>query len=153
MFVPHLASSATEVRRRVVLNIEDNPANVLLVEGVLQRREDLSLLTAVTGAQGVKMAARDIPDVILMDIKLPDMDGYGVFDILHDNVSTRHVPVIALSSFAHPDDIEKGLKAGFYRYLTKPYKIDELLAAIESAMQYAQEKSERTQYAVEMTHA
>jgi len=151
MFVPNLAACAIEVRRRIVLIIEDNPANVKLVEGIFQRRDDLRLVTAVNGAQGIKMAVMDVPDVILMDIKLPDMDGYGVLDILHDNVLTSHVPAIALSSFAHPIDIEKGLKAGFYRYLTKPFKIDELLAAIDSAMLYSQEKSGHAQYVGEMT--
>jgi CheY-like chemotaxis protein len=116
--------------QRTLLYIEDNPANLLLVEQLIAERSNLKLLIAVNGYQGVKMACTHKPDIILMDINLPDINGLEAMKILHENLETVQIPVIALSSNAFPKQIKEGLKAGFFRYLTKPYKINELMNAI-----------------------
>jgi len=80
-----------------------------------------------------------MPDVILMDINLPDISGLAALQILCKNPATAHIPVIALSSNAYPRQIEEGLEAGFFRYLTKPFKVNELMDAIDVALRYAAE--------------
>ncbi len=123
--------------QRTLLQVEDNPANVLLVEELLARRSDLKLVTAVDGYQGIEMACSHKPDVILMDINLPDISGLSALKILRENPTTAHIPVIALSSNAYPSQIDEGLEAGFFRYMTKLFKVDEFMEAIDVALRYA----------------
>jgi CheY-like chemotaxis protein len=115
---------------RILLYIEDNLMNALLVEQLISEHCNLKLLMAINGYQGIQIACSHQPDLILMDIKLPDIDGLEAMKILKENPETAHIPVIALSSNAYPKQIEEGLKAGFFRYLTKPFKINELMNAI-----------------------
>ncbi len=117
-----------------VLYVEDNPANLALVEALFARRPDLRLLTATDGPRGVAIARAARPDVILMDIHLPGLSGSEALRILTDDPATVHIPVIALSANAMPRDIEAGLKAGFFRYLTKPIKVVETMAALDLAL-------------------
>ncbi|MDH4274282.1 MAG: PAS domain S-box protein [Gammaproteobacteria bacterium] len=117
--------------QRRVLYVEDNPANMRVIEAVFRSRPQLQLLSAVHGEQGLEMAITQKPDVILLDIHLPGMDGFAVLNALKNNPITANIPVIALSADAMPADIEKGLKAGFKHYITKPVKINELLAALD----------------------
>jgi CheY-like chemotaxis protein len=119
---------------RIVLQIEDNPANAEVVKQLLARRSDLKLQTAIDGPQGIEMACSLLPDVILLDIKMPGMSGLDVLPILRRNPATAHILVIALSSNAHPNEIRKCFGAGVFGYLTKPYKIDDLMALIDAAM-------------------
>ena len=121
-------------RLRTVLQIEDNSANAAIVEQLLERRGDLILLTAINGYQGIDIACTKQPDVILLDINLPDINGLAVLEFLRDNPMTAYIPVIALSSDAFPLHVKDGLTAGFFRYITKPYKIDALMAAIDAAL-------------------
>ncbi len=134
-------SGPQEVRppQRTLLQVEDNRANALLVEVLIARRSDLKLLTAVNGYQGIEMACShtDRPELILMDINLPDISGLAALKILRENPATAHIPVIALSSNAYARQIEEGLEAGFFRYLTKPFKVNELMEAIDVALRYA----------------
>jgi PAS domain S-box-containing protein len=127
-------------RQPTLLYVEDNPANLALVEQLMERRGDLQLLTAVDGYHGVEMARACKPDVILMDINLPGMSGYGALKILRDDRSTAHIPVLALSANAMPRDIEKGLEAGFFQYLTKPIRVREFMDALDLAMRHAAEQ-------------
>lgn len=120
--------------QRTVLNIEDNAANAAMVEQLIGRRSDLKLVTAMNGKRGLELAISLQPDVILLDINLPDIDGRDVLKILLNTVRTAHIPVIALSSNAFLNQIEEGLQAGFFAYLTKPYKIDALMAYIDLAL-------------------
>lgn len=120
-----------------LLHIEDYPPNVLIVEELIGRRSDLKLSTATTGYRGIEMACSLLPDVILMDINLPDINGLDALKILRGHTATSHIPVIALSSNAYAIQIEDGLKAGFFLYLTKPYKLNALMKAIDDALQYA----------------
>ncbi len=119
---------------RSLLCIEDNPANLLLVERLLQRRPDVNLLSARDGRTGVEMARASQPDVILMDINLPGISGITALRILRADPATAHIPVIALSANAMPRDIEKGLQAGFFRYLTKPVKVVEFMETLDLAL-------------------
>jgi len=122
---------------RLVLYVEDNPANLTLIEKIVARRPDLRLLTAVTGVLGVASARANQPEVILMDINLPDISGIEALRILRKDPMTAHIPVVALSANAMPHDIEKGLQAGFFRYLTKPIKIDEFMDTLNTALEFA----------------
>jgi CheY-like chemotaxis protein len=91
----------------------------------------------VNGKNGVKLARESVPDVILMDINLPDIDGFEALKILRAEPATTHIPVIALSANAMPREIERGQQAGFFRYITKPIKVDEFMQALDVALEYA----------------
>jgi CheY-like chemotaxis protein len=121
-----------------LLCVEDNPANLLLVEKLLERRPDIRLLVAKDGVRGIEMARAARPDVILMDINLPGISGLIALGILAEDPETASIPVIALSANAMPDDIEKGLAAGFFRYLTKPIKVNKFMNTLDSALAVAQ---------------
>jgi PAS domain S-box-containing protein len=122
-----------------LLYVEDNPANLALVEQLIARRGDLKLLTAIDGHLGIELARAYLPDVILMDINLPGISGYGALKILGEDPATAHIPVLALSANAVPRDIEKGLEAGFFRYLTKPIRVREFMDALDVALNHAAE--------------
>jgi len=113
-----------------VLYVEDNAANLRVIVAMLRHQTNLQLLSATNGEHGLEMARRMKPDLILLDIHLPGMDGYEVLAALQNDEQTRDIPVVALSADAMPLDIETGLKAGFRRYLTKPVNFDELLDAL-----------------------
>ena len=129
------------VEQPTLLYVEDNPANLALVEELMERRGDLRLLTAVNGTVGVELARAYLPDVILMDINLPGISGYDALKSLQDDPATRRIPVLALSANAVPRDIEKGLEAGFFRYLTKPIRVREFMEALDVALEHAAEQS------------
>jgi PAS domain S-box-containing protein len=122
-----------------LLYVEDNPANLALIEELIARRGDVKLLTAIDGHLGIELARAYLPDVILMDINLPGISGYGVLRMLAEDPSTAHIPVLALSANAMPRDIEKGLEAGFLRYLTKPIRVREFMDALDLALHQAAE--------------
>jgi PAS domain S-box-containing protein len=131
----------SEVRTRTLLYVEDNPANLKLVEKLIARRSDLRLLSAIDGRRGVELARTCQPDVILMDINLPGISGIEALRILRQDKATAHIPVVALSANAIPRDIEKGLEAGFFRYLTKPIRVDDFTEALNVALEFAEEES------------
>jgi PAS domain S-box-containing protein len=122
---------------RTVLYVEDNPANLKLVSMLIARRSDLRLLTAENGNLGVELAQAHLPDLILMDINLPGISGLKVMSILSKNSITAHIPIVALSANANPSDIERGLKAGFLKYLTKPIRVDELMETLDLGLALA----------------
>ncbi len=117
-----------------VLCVEDNPANLLLVARLLARRSDIRLISAKDGRAGVELARSALPDLILMDINLPGISGLTALRMLQGDATTAHIPVLALSANAMPRDIERGLAAGFFRYLTKPIRLDEFMQALDSAL-------------------
>ncbi|MDP9109520.1 MAG: response regulator, partial [Pseudomonadota bacterium] len=131
---PGMTEQGHDLPRRTVLYVEDNPANMALVEQLIARRSDLHLLCAIDGLQGVTMAREHLPDVILMDINLPGISGFGALTILRGDPTTAHIPVLALSANAIPREVEKGINAGFFRYLTKPIKVDEFMEALDLAL-------------------
>lgn len=122
---------------RTLLYVEDNPANLMLVEDLIARRPDIRLLSARDGKRGVEIARAAQPDVILMDINLPGISGITAMQILAEDPATTHIPVVALSANAMPRDIEKGLEAGFFRYLTKPIKVNEFMSTLDLALLFA----------------
>ena len=146
---PHTeaATTAREVRKgfavREVLYVEDNPANLKLIEQLVGRRADLFMLTAMTGDLGVELARIHLPDVILMDINLPGISGFEALAILSRDPTTAHIPVVAISANAMPHDIEKGLKAGFFRYLTKPIRVNEFIDTLDAALAHAEMNDQR----------
>ncbi len=125
-----------------LLYIEDNPANLILVEQIIEGHPDVRMLSARDALKGIALARAHLPDVILMDINLPGISGTEALKILLNDPATMHIPVIALSANAMLRDIEKGLDAGFFRYLTKPIKINEFMKAMEEALAFS--KAEHT---------
>jgi PAS domain S-box-containing protein len=122
---------------RTLLYVEDNPANLKLIEQLTARRQDIRLLTAIDGHIGVRVARTEQPDVVLMDINLPGISGIEALQILRDDPTTAHIPVVALSANAMPRDIEKGLQAGFFSYLTKPIRVNEFMETLDRALEFA----------------
>jgi signal transduction histidine kinase/ActR/RegA family two-component response regulator len=124
----------TPAAPHLVLYIEDNPANLRLVQEIVAFRPDLSLLSAPDGNDGLSLARSRRPDVILTDLNLPGMSGLEVLAALRRDPDTASIPVIALTANAMPHDIERGLAAGFTRYLTKPIDIDKFNEAIDGVL-------------------
>jgi PAS domain S-box-containing protein len=135
------AAAKTHATLRTLLYIEDNTANLKLVEQILARRTDLRLLSTWNGTLGIEMARESMPDVILMDINLPGLTGFQALKILREDPVTAHIPVMAISANAMMGDIKKGLAAGFFRYLTKPIDIAEFVAATDSALELAEQEA------------
>jgi signal transduction histidine kinase/ActR/RegA family two-component response regulator len=129
---PALSVRSESARR--LLYVEDNPANLRLVEEIVGLRTDLHLLTAIDGKLGIGIAREHRPDVIVMDINLPGLSGTDALRVLRQDQRTSHIPVIALTANAMPRDIESGLAFGFFRYLTKPIDIPEFLGALDDAL-------------------
>jgi CheY-like chemotaxis protein len=123
---------------RTILYVEDNPANLDLVEQIIARRTDLRLLSAADGQLGVEFARAYQPEVILMDINLLGISGIEAMHILRDDPLTAHIPIIAISANALASDIESALAAGFFNYLTKPIKVNAFLDALDVALRFAQ---------------
>ena len=138
-----LEQGEARTRLRTLLYVEDNPANLMLVEDLVARRPDIHLLTAADASRGIEIARAALPDVILMDINLPGISGIQALHILAEDPATAHIPVVALSANAVPRDIERGLKAGFFRYLTKPIKVNEFMHTLEIALDFAESQSAR----------
>jgi PAS domain S-box-containing protein len=124
-------------RRHTVLYVEDNPANLRLVEQIIARHPDLLLLTAVDGPSGVEVARASRPEVILMDVNLPGLSGLQALELLRSDPATARIPVIAVSANAMPEAIDRGGTAGFFRYLTKPIKVNELMETLRLALEPA----------------
>jgi CheY-like chemotaxis protein len=120
--------------RGSVLYVEDNPANVVFMQDLLGGFEGIELMIAPTAEMGVQLARARKPDVILMDINLPGMSGLDALKILKEWPETKDIPVIALTAAASERDRQRGERAGFYRYLTKPVRVDELERALEAVL-------------------
>ena len=124
--------------QHTVLYVEDNPANLELVELIVARRADLRLLGAADASLGIEFARVYQPEVILMDINLPGISGVEALKILRADPTTAHIPIIALSANAVPRDIERGMAAGFFNYITKPIKVNQFMEALDQALAFAQ---------------
>jgi PAS domain S-box-containing protein len=119
--------------QRTILYVEDNPANLSLMEKIVGRLPGFTLISAHTAELGLDIARQHVPEIIILDINLPGMDGYDALERLKRYEETRDIPVIAISSNAMPVSVRKGLDAGFLDYLTKPINISTLLEALENA--------------------
>ena len=125
-----------------VLYVEDNPTNLRLMEHVLRELPGVALFTAPSGTLGIELAVAQRPDIIVLDLNLPGMDGYEVLKRLKTLPETRETPVIALTAAAMPADIGRGLDAGFFNYLTKPLDVPVFLASLDAAL--ADTQAQRT---------
>jgi PAS domain S-box-containing protein len=132
---PQLPAGASQ---RTLLYVEDNPANMNLIEQLIARCPDMRLLTAVNGTLGIEIARATQPQVVLMDINLPGISGIEAMKILREDPATAHIPIVALSANAMPRDIAKALEAGFFRYLTKPIKVEEFMDTLNAALEFAE---------------
>ena len=124
-----------------MLYVEDNPSNLQLMELLVSNIEGLSMLSAHTAELGVEIATSKPLDVIVLDVNLPGMSGLDAITKLKNHERTRHIPVLALSAAATASDIEKGLAAGFMRYLTKPIDIQEVSDTLREALNQGQSLS------------
>lgn len=123
---PRVLLNPAEQSKQIIY-IEDNPANLRLVQHVISRLERVTLYSAPNAELGIELACSKKPDLILLDINLPGIDGFEALKVLADLPETSQIPVVAISAAAMPRDIERGLQAGFKRYITKPIQISVLL--------------------------
>jgi PAS domain S-box-containing protein len=121
--------------RRKLLYIEDNSSNLALMRKIIALRSDIELIDANTAETGLEIAAAQLPDLILLDIQLPGMDGFTALQRVRNNPATRDIPVVAVTANAMSRDIERGLAAGFSGYLTKPIDIPKFFAILERILQ------------------
>jgi len=117
-----------------LLYVEDIETNIRLMESIVAMFEGLTMVTALTGAEGIKQARAQTPDLIMLDLNLPDMSGLDVLKALRRHDETRAIPTIAISAAATKDAIDKGLHAGFLQYLTKPVQVSEVVEVISAVM-------------------
>lgn len=114
-----------------VLYIEDEPSNLTLVRHVLGRRPGVALLAADRGSEGLQLARANKPDLVLLDVHLPDMEGREIFARLREDPETRDIPVVIVSASAKPEDIQKLKEAGVDGHLTKPLNVQEFLTTLD----------------------
>jgi signal transduction histidine kinase/ActR/RegA family two-component response regulator len=124
-------------RNASLLYIEDNPANLMLVEQIVQRHPRVELLTAPSGGVGLEVARSHQPDLLLLDIHLPDIDGFQVLARLRADAQTRHIPVVAVTAQAMPDDVKRVVAAGFDGYLAKPLDLASFDAMLDRMLRAA----------------
>ena len=116
-----------------ILIVEDNEKNLKLFS-VIIKSLGYEILTAMNGEEGVKIAKEESPDLILMDIQMPVMDGITAFNILKSDEKTKNIPVIALTSYAMAGDRERFLGSGFVDYISKPIDKDGFIKTIEDIL-------------------
>ena len=116
-----------------ILVVEDHPANMKLAVLLLQKA-GYSVLSAMDGEAGLAIAQTEQPDLILMDIQLPGMDGLAATALLKQNLATRAIPVIALTALAMISDVDRCRNAGCDGYISKPLRYQELLAEIKAQL-------------------
>ena len=131
------AKTYTGTRQYTMLYFEDNPINSSLIKELIEEgRPDIHLLIAGKGNLGIELARIHLPDVILMDVTLPDMNGIEAMEILLKDPLTAHIPIVALSADAMPHHILKGMEAGFFRYICKPFELNEFMFVIDEALEF-----------------
>ncbi|PHV05043.1 hybrid sensor histidine kinase/response regulator [Janthinobacterium sp. BJB412] len=132
---PAGVAGAAEHGRKKLLYVEDNAANLQVVrELLLRRRDDLELLSAGDGQRALELARRHQPQLIMLGLNLPGLDGAATRRLLHEDPRTAHIPVIAITASARPGDVLPGLVAGFFRYISKPLDLHAFGEAIDSAL-------------------
>jgi CheY-like chemotaxis protein len=125
-----------------ILYIEDNLYNVQLVERLLLQRPDIQLLTSVQGSPGINIAQTRHPDLILLDVHLPDINGFDVLERLRADTATANIPIVVLSADATPGQVRRFRDAGANEYLTKPLDLKLLLTLIDNYLGDASETTE-----------
>jgi len=132
--VVQIAPLMNQKRKLTMLYVEDNKANLRLVTKLFERRPEIKFLSATESLEGIALAKEHNPDLILLDINLPEMDGYEILKYLQKDKLTCNTPVVAISANAMQKDIDKGFEAGFTDYLTKPLNVDTFYSIVDSAL-------------------
>ena len=133
-------TATTNAKKCRILYVEDNPANLRLIQHVFEDFQNVELLSAVNAENGLAIAKQEELDLILLDLNLPGMDGYEALIQLQGDEKTKNIKVLAVSATAGARDIEKGLLAGFKRYITKPINVNDFLEVIKIEMGIKQDK-------------
>jgi CheY-like chemotaxis protein len=123
-------AALTQARPRTLLYVDDSLSSRTLMEELMRMIPGVSLLVAASGREGLDLALNRRPDIIVLDLNLPDLDGYQILAELRRWPATAVVPVLSLSAAVMPHNIQRGLQAGFDRYLAKPLRIGDLLQAL-----------------------
>jgi CheY-like chemotaxis protein len=126
--------SGGQERRYLIVYIEDNPSNIAFMEDLIADLDRVALMTAPTAEIGIELVRARKPSAVIMDINLPGMSGFEATRRLREWPETRAIPIVALSAAAMVRDNARIEAAGFYRYLTKPVKVDELTAVLEELL-------------------
>jgi CheY-like chemotaxis protein len=124
-------NETTGERKWTLLYIEDNAANLMLLERIFKTRPDFNMLSAHRAQLGIDLARTHQPDLILMDINMPEMNGLTAMKKLQGFPETRDIPILAVTANAMDSDIQKGMEAGFKTYITKPVDIKKLFIEID----------------------
>jgi CheY-like chemotaxis protein len=119
---------------RLVLYVEDSPANTDFMKDLMSTFQNVDLLTASTAEAGLELARARRPELIIMDVNLPGMSGLDALRALRGAPETESIPVIALTAAASELERQRGVQSGFHRYLTKPVKVNELVAVLEELL-------------------
>jgi CheY-like chemotaxis protein len=135
-----------------VLYIEDNPVNLLLMEAMLQRMPEVTARCVLSPTEGLALAAAEPPELILLDLQMPEMDGFEVLRRLRAQAALRHIPVYAVSANALQMDIEAAQHAGFDGYLTKPIQLDTLMTTVRTALRAHPEAAGRPAHPAALAH-
>ncbi|CAH1904049.1 Histidine kinase [Candidatus Nitrotoga sp. HW29] len=131
------AKTYADTQQYCILYFEDNSINSSLIKELIEEnRPDIHLLIAGNGNLGIELARIHLPDVILMDVTLPDMNGIQAMEILFQDPLTASIPIVALSADAMPHHILKGMEAGFFRYICKPFELNEFMFVIDEALEF-----------------
>jgi CheY-like chemotaxis protein len=132
---PRISPLATGAARHKIVYVEDNPSNIAFMEDLVGDLPSVELVTAPTAEIGLDLIHAHRPDAVIMDINLPGMSGLEALQRLRASPETRDIPVIGLSAAALLTDTKRAAEAGFFRYLTKPIKVDELTRALEELLE------------------
>ena len=127
-------SCLSEEKHYTVLYVEDNPANLRLVDRILNQITSIKMLSATSGELCIDLAIAHKPDLILLDINLPGIDGYEVFKRLKMYEETNNIPIVAISAHAMPKDVSKGISIGFTDYIPKPINVTKFTKKISSIL-------------------
>ncbi len=136
-----MAPSSPDLVRGRVLYVEDNPVNLSVMEFIFQKLPGVELLTAESAEVGLQLIREHQPDLVLMDISLPGMNGLEALQAIKADPDIAAIPVIAVSAAALPGDVAAGLEAGFLAYFTKPFDVDTLLSRIHEVLRSARGES------------
>jgi DNA-binding response OmpR family regulator len=120
-----------------ILVIDDQPGNVILLQDRLTR-EGFEVITAYDGNTGIQLARKELPDLILLDIMMPGLDGFEVSLNLSNKKETSHIPIIMLTALNSAEDTQKGFDCGAFDYIKKPFNKIELLARVKAAFRFAE---------------
>lgn len=136
-----------------ILIVDDILENIQVLAGILSK-EGVKISIATNGLQGVDTAMKLLPDLILMDVTMPEMDGYEACRLLKENETTDHIPIIFLTARVDTEDLIKGFKAGGVDYITKPYNPTELLARVVNHLdlKFAKEEIEKAKEKLELAN-